>query len=130
MTSSEFALLSALCDHPHGEIVDVLVRDLHQTQGLNPNELTMILQAMCDTGSVRRSAGVFRLSRVEITGKGIVSLEEYNQLLKQRQQAEEQLAAEKAQQEIERKTNKRLDMLDRLINLIASFLGVVAAFII
>lgn len=130
MTSSEFVLLSALRDHPHGEIVDVLVRDLHQSEGLNPSELTEILQAMYSDGLVRRSAGAFLLSRVEITGKGIVSLEEYNQLLKQRQQAEEQLAAEKAQQEIERKTNKRLDMLDRLINLIASFLGVVAAFII
>lgn len=130
MTSSEFALLTALRNRPHGEIASSIVIELHQSAGLNPTELSMILQTMCADGLVSRSAGVFELARVKITGKGIVSLEEYNQLLKQRQQAEEQLAAEKAQQEIERKTNKRLDMLDRLINLIASFLGVVAAFII
>ena len=75
MTSSEFVLLSALRDRKFGEVVDTLVIELHQSKGLDPSALVEILQAMCSDGLVRRSVGTFRLSRVEITGKGILALD-------------------------------------------------------
>ena len=116
MTSSEFALLTALRNRPHGEIASSIVIELHQSAGLNPTELSMILQTMCADGLVSRSAGVFELARVKITGKGILALEQHQQEL-------DQLAAEHAERETSRENQKKSNALDFFFKILSAIAG-------
>ena len=116
MTSSEFALLTALRNRPHGEIASSIVIELHQSTGLNPTELSMILQSMCADGLVSRSAGVIELARVKIAGKGILALEQYKH-------EADQLATERAEREISRENQKKANVLNLIFKILSAIAG-------
>ena len=128
MLEIEYVLLSAFHELGKRTMVSEAINKAAESGHYPIADLELIARQLVERGLLKGNPSeIFLLRRLSITADGVRALEQHKMQLEQRQQELDRLAAEKAEREKDRKTKQYLNVIDKLIKIIATFLGFTSA---